>query len=261
MGFFDLKATCINCQKEVGLNRFKTAEGWICPNCFKLCGYSLTTPITRKTLSDIQADLEKNSLKKEKLSAFKATKKVGTFIEFDDINRQWLIPDGFFGGKKNPKIYSFDDIIEYELLEDDETITKGGLGRAVAGGILFGGVGAIVGGVTGGRKTKTVINSLKIKITINDLANPTVYVTLINQKTKSDSIIYKTNYNAAQEILSTLSLIHKNNENQIKDIQTEESKNVSISQADEILKFKALLDSGVITQEEFDAKKKQLLNL
>lgn len=31
------------------------------------------------------------------------------------------------------------------------------------------------------------------------------------------------------------------------------------SAADEILKFKALLDQGIITQEEFDAKKKQLL--
>lgn len=33
------------------------------------------------------------------------------------------------------------------------------------------------------------------------------------------------------------------------------------SDADELLKFKKLLDDGVITQEEFDAKKKQLLGL
>lgn len=33
------------------------------------------------------------------------------------------------------------------------------------------------------------------------------------------------------------------------------------SSADELLKFKQLLDSGAITQEEFDAKKKQLLGL
>lgn len=33
------------------------------------------------------------------------------------------------------------------------------------------------------------------------------------------------------------------------------------SQADEILKFKNLLDQGIISEEEFDAKKKQLLNL
>ena len=33
------------------------------------------------------------------------------------------------------------------------------------------------------------------------------------------------------------------------------------SSADELAKFKKLLDSGIITQEEFDAKKKQLLGL
>ena len=35
----------------------------------------------------------------------------------------------------------------------------------------------------------------------------------------------------------------------------------AISAADELKKFKELLDMGVITQEEFDAKKKQLLGL
>lgn len=34
-----------------------------------------------------------------------------------------------------------------------------------------------------------------------------------------------------------------------------------VSAADELMKFKGLLDMGVITQEEFDAKKKQLLGL
>ena len=35
----------------------------------------------------------------------------------------------------------------------------------------------------------------------------------------------------------------------------------SVSNADELKKYKELLDSGIITQEEFDAKKKQLLGL
>lgn len=38
-------------------------------------------------------------------------------------------------------------------------------------------------------------------------------------------------------------------------------KETKIDTADELKKFKELLDSGVITQEEFDAKKKQLLGL
>ncbi len=43
--------------------------------------------------------------------------------------------------------------------------------------------------------------------------------------------------------------------------KAQETKATSLSSADEIKKFKELLDSGVITQEEFDAKKKQLLGL
>nr|WP_279592596.1 SHOCT domain-containing protein [Clostridium perfringens] len=34
-----------------------------------------------------------------------------------------------------------------------------------------------------------------------------------------------------------------------------------MSTADEILKFKQLLDMGVLTQEEFECKKKELLGL
>jgi len=37
-------------------------------------------------------------------------------------------------------------------------------------------------------------------------------------------------------------------------------RNEPISHADELKKYKELLDSGIISQEEFDAKKKQLLN-
>lgn len=43
--------------------------------------------------------------------------------------------------------------------------------------------------------------------------------------------------------------------------QTITENNASTSSADELKKFKDLLDSGIITQEEFDAKKKQLLGL
>ncbi|HAQ1921192.1 TPA: SHOCT domain-containing protein, partial [Enterococcus faecium] len=39
------------------------------------------------------------------------------------------------------------------------------------------------------------------------------------------------------------------------------SKETQISSADEIKKYKELLDEGIINQEEFDFKKKELLGL
>ena len=49
-------------------------------------------------------------------------------------------------------------------------------------------------------------------------------------------------------------------QNQIKKNSIQAQNNIP-SVADELLKFKQLLDAGVITQEEFDKKKKELLNL
>lgn len=46
-----------------------------------------------------------------------------------------------------------------------------------------------------------------------------------------------------------------------KNSETYDVKGQVISSADEIKKYKELLDSGIISQEEFEAKKKQLLNL
>lgn len=250
MGLFSRKETCCICSSQEGKKRI--ASGFVCKNCLHLCSIPFQVKVNKETTKEaILIEIENNKNNKNLFASFVATKKIGTYIEFDEQKKLWLIPDGPRGNKINPKIYNFDDIIEYELLEDGDSITKGGLGRAIVGGALLGGVGAVVGGVTGTRKTKAVINSLKIKITINQTSNPCVYVNLINSPTKSDSFIYKTVYSSAQEILSTLSII----ENQSK--STNDNK---ISVADELIKLKALVDDGILTQEEFVIEKNKVLN-
>ena len=165
------------------------------------------------------------------------------------------------GKKKNPRIYSYDDIVEYELLEDGDTITKGGLGRALVGGAVFGGTGAIVGGVTGGKRSKKVINSLKIKITIDDFESPVVYIHLITSKSKANSFVYKTNFALAQEILSTFALIQKQREKTISTVLQRIREIRLPHRLTKYLNIEELMDHGIITQEEFEAKKKQLLGL
>ena len=63
-------------------------------------------------------------------------------------------------------------------------------------------------------------------------------------------------------ILKSLTGIKSNfGDDKENDKQQLEDKANNSSQADEILKFKNLLDQGIISEEEFEAKKKQLLNL
>lgn len=57
-----------------------------------------------------------------------------------------------------------------------------------------------------------------------------------------------------------LKQIEKRKYNQIQKTQTA-IQSTAVSSADEIKKYKELLDMGIITQEEFDAKKKQLLGI
>ena len=145
-------------------------------------------------------------------------------------------------------------LFPYELIQDGESITKGGVGRAVAGGILFGGVGAVVGGLTGKKKVVTEIKEYALNVVTKNEFFPKILINFLTvTSTKSNSIIFKTAQANAQNIMAEFDLMIESTNSSEKDIQ--------LSSADELRKFKNLLDDGIITQAEFDLKKKQLLEL
>lgn len=261
MGFFDLKAICAICEKEVGLNRHKIADkNCICPSCFKDAGFNIgmaQKPIKQMQVADVHSAIKVKNTNNDKLASFTPTKKIGSYLEFDDNQKKWLLLSGLLGKRDKSKVYSYSDIVGFELLEDGESVSQGGLGRALVGGALFGGAGAVVGSVTGKKKSKSICNSLKVKITINDINNPTLYISFLSTATKKDSFVYKSSYQMAHECLSTFQIICDNQE------ALQSSNNISVagSTADEIRKYKQLFDEGILTQEEFDAKKKALLEV
>lgn len=248
MGLFSKNEICCICNKNTGNKKIQ--EGQICKQCLQMCSIPFQVKVNKLTTKKMILDaIEENNNYKEKINTFNVTKKIGKHIEFDDNTKQILIIDKF-----ENKLLEYKDIVEYELLEDGESITKGGLGRAVAGGVLFGGVGAVVGGITGKKKSKTMINSLKVKITVNNMSNPDIYINLVTSQLKENSILYKAAANEAQEIISTLAVITKSNENQ-------QNVNINrVSVADELIKLKGLLEEGILSQEEFDIEKGKLLN-
>lgn len=255
MGIFGEKQKCCICNIEDG--KVKMLDGAVCRECSVLGGKFLPPkPLAKITNIELKNAIERNEKNKNLLAEFEVTQKIGTYIEFDEHKKLWLVPDGFLGKKKDPTVYKYSDILEYELIEDGESLTRGGLGRAVAGGFLFGGVGAVVGGVTGGKKTKSIINKMQIKITIKDINNPVVYINLIVVSTKSSSMIYKSAQNSAQNILSTLSVILDN----MKEQDKVSNNNASVSVADELVKMKKLFDDGILSKEEFEKAKEKILN-
>lgn len=262
MGIFNTE-DCPICGTPTGAMSKSSAKYnsvYVCKNCAKKLAANkiLLIKLKKYPLEELQrivgAEDQKQEEHQEEVEAFSATKKIGNFIQFDDVNKKIAIPKTSFTGKIcDLQIFDYSAISEYELLEDGNSIEKGGIGRALVGGALFGGVGAVVGASTG-HKHKATCSKLQIKITLNDMKTPVVYVNFIEAETKKNGALYKMIYPMAQEALSVLSIITQSQ-------KSESSPHDEVSAADEILKFKKLLDEGIITQEEFDLKKKQLLGL
>ncbi|MGL5480093.1 MAG: zinc-ribbon domain-containing protein [Clostridium sp.] len=202
------KPSCGMCGGKTGLGSMKCADGILCNSCFKKVYKTSNGLVRNLTLDDIKRKSSEEERAEEIYNNFKATKKIGKYFTMNEHDRLWFIPNGILD-KSIPKIYSFDDIVSYELIEDNDCIVKGGLGRAIVGGALLGGVGAVVGSTTGTKKSKKVITKLIVKITVNNIENPVVYIDIINKPTQSASIAYTTKFKEAQEIISVLELIVK----------------------------------------------------
>lgn len=86
------------------------------------------------------------------------------------------------------KPFSFSDVIESRIEEDGELITKtirsSQIGGAVVGGILAGTVGAVIGGVSAKRKTDNKIKSLNLIIVVDDTAQPSYSINLMDKKSE-----------------------------------------------------------------------------
>ena len=242
MGLFS-KRKCDICGKEIGImGVISLVEGIACKECFSKSGMNRLNGLPH--INEVRDRINGKKI----LKTYTATHKIDNVIMLNVEDKTWT-------AFPFAKIYKFKDLIDYEIIENGSTVSSKGIGRAIAGGLLFGGVGAIIGGVTAKSKTKNILNGLFLKIVINDFDNPNLMIDLLTvKKPITNPIGIQTVMKHTQDILSLLDLIRNN---QIEDKNTIKTQSV----ADEILKFKDLMDKGIITKEEFEIKKKQLLEL
>lgn len=190
---------------------------------------------------------------------------VGFIAYFDDRKREvaFVKRQQVFPKRENYMVIGYKNIIGYEVLNDGRTVYSGGLGRAVVGGVLAGGAGAVVGAVTG-RKSKDVSEDMRIKTTVKNMSEPAFYVPVLTGKFKKNGRFYKQAEREAHDICAKLDAILSDNTQREKRrvSSSPPAKNDQPLDAFEIVrKFKALADEGVISQEQFETKKKELLGL
>lgn len=155
---------------------------------------------------------------------FSITRTAGS-LRVDDKSKKWCINDM----RHNPTIYNFSDMVDCKISENS-ILNK--------------------------------VNSLGVYLyTRNGSA---LYIALINAETKRDSFSYSSSLSAANQIVAVAqSIILSSNEKSL-DIPNIAEKSIpcDIGNVEEQLRqLKQMVDSGLITEQDFEAKKRQLLGL
>ena len=161
----------------------------------------------KEAKSQIENWMERNHFTKtSEIIMYPDGSPLGCNVYLDELDKKMFIVNLM---EKTKYLIPFEEIIGMEIMEDG--ISTNGVGRAIVGGILFGGVGAIVGSNTG----KKTINSLSIVIYLNKISDPMIEIVITSSNTsniKTDGIIYKNQINFARKMDATIRAIIANNE-------------------------------------------------
>lgn len=259
--------------------KVKLADGNLaCSKCLKQAGYSTTSVKDVSTISKMDYNqIKKSTTLNNKTSQISSSKEIvsdaavkkaietpteepifhatqsSNHFQVDEEKGLWK-----FNGKFNEP-YSCNDLLNYELLTNGSVQTKGGvsIGRALVGNALLGPAGMILGGLTGKKKQVEKINRIEIKLRQKGTSSTTTTITIYKGKDiTTDSKDYVKYMKIAENDLALLDTISQFNPEQLLSQAPQ-----TVSATNEIRKYKELLDDGIITQEEFETKKKELLGL
>ena len=272
------KIICCMCGKELGFFTGKVVlkDGFVCNSCVKRSQIeevpdSLT--ITTQKMVDIL------SARQVAIQKFRVTKDYGK-IKIDTNTQSFMM---------NDVLYLFENLVSYKYHEDPDNskiaVKNGKQGGAAIGGVIGGLGGGLVGSAIGaavGNKVgglfSSVCNYMYINVTLKDAFRTDVRLTFINEKTRISSKDYTEALKKANECIDALEVIanyntekhHCETKGDIQvNVQTNVNNTVAMQEqhmsaaqvAEELKVYKELLEAGLLTQEEFEQKKKQLLAL
>jgi hypothetical protein len=173
--------------------------------------------------------------RRERAKGFENLQEPGTMVAYVNRAQRLMTVAGI------PGWFTFDELVDYTVKVDTKVVTetKGSVTRSIAGGIVAGPVGAVVGG-----------NTAK-KVSHTEESNPKMSFVVEYPFGRFESPVFT----YSRKVLKLCEEIFKER------TSIKKAPDASSSAADELMKFKKLLDIGAITEDEYTAKKKQLLNL
>ncbi|MDE6957765.1 MAG: SHOCT domain-containing protein [Lachnospiraceae bacterium] len=228
------KEYCANCGGKLGLfGGNEISEGFaLCIDCVKQCSLLVKEKLSEKTINEVKRDI----MQMKSYPEYRATDRFGK-ISFDKVHKLWRA-EGY-------PVMRYEDIIDFEIVDvrekkSDSTTKEDKKGRDV---------------------TYTSYSEHFLRLGIQFVIQGTEKVSfLANYAEHYENVKYHSQLlEQVHDAAGFLKIVLHENEtkNKAKDI----SHAMQISAAEAILKFKELFDYGLITEEEFEAKKQQILNL
>lgn len=179
------------------------------------------------------------------------------------------------------RVVSYKDILSVEVYEDGKSVTKTSrtsqLGGVAIGAVALGGVGAIIGGLSGKTTSSKKTEHVELRLMINDSREPLHDIVFLHNKEglldSKQAILKARTWHGRLEVL-----IKEADQQERQNRQTSEIKRdcetapkrqerrpepqahlPSASLADEIRKLSDLRTSGAITEDEFQKLKGKLM--
>lgn len=178
-----------------------------------------------------------------------------------DMKNKLLSTYSYYEGETN--ILKFEEILDFEIFENGNSVVSSRTGSAVVGGLLFGGLGAVAG-ASGSRTISDNCSTLKLNIYTNKVQNSVITLDCLEKSIPKTSNEYEQLKDIINRIIGFLKIAREDNRQK----ERQEDKKVIIENTDEIkqgtqlssLKELAeLKEQGIITDEEFQESKKRIL--
>lgn len=203
----------------------------------------------------------------KEFDALGARQKVGMEVGTSGIYLTYPLSQGLLGKKRGTKVFIPVNSIEYINIEQDRQVTeqqeqKSALKRAAVGSMIGGRRGATIGALSAMGNKTTTKETITYRYTLKFSGKAEVVQCSMGIAVEGSAQVQGVeNFNrrALKNILNE-KLVENGNFSALNK-QGESGKSQGSDPYEELVKLKSLLDQGILTEEEFNAKKKQLLGL
>ena len=200
--------------------------------------------------------INRNGLNISKKIAFK------NIVRLDiDTNKKLLGTYSYY--ENTSKIIKFNEVLDFEIFENGNSVISSRTGSAVVGGLLFGGLGAVAG-ASGSRTISENCSNLKLKIYTNNIQYSVIMLDFLEKGISKSSALYEQLTEVINEMISLLKIAREHNRQE----ERKEDKKVIIENVEDIKQnsnlnsikeLAELKEKGIITESEFEESKKKIL--